>query len=69
MFLLNLLLLIFFPHPAFAADEFQITQNIQYQIDTSGNANVSQEIELTNNFPKFIPKNIKLVFLLPIFKI
>jgi hypothetical protein len=56
MFLLNLILFLFFPQPAFAADEFQINQNIQYQIDVSGNANVSQEIQLTNNFSEIYPK-------------
>jgi len=56
MFLLNLFLFLFLPHPAFAADEFQVNQSIQYQIDTSGNATVSQEIQLTNNISQIYPK-------------
>jgi len=56
MFLLNLFLFLFLPHPVFAADEFQVNQNIQYQIDTSGNATVSQEIQLTNNISQIYPK-------------
>jgi transglutaminase-like putative cysteine protease len=60
MFLLNLLFLLLFPRPVFAADEFQVNQNTQYQIDLSGNANVSQEIELTNNYSQIYPKEYQI---------
>lgn len=49
MFLFFFLLLLF-PFPARAADEFKITQNILYSVNSTGTANVRQEINLTNNF-------------------
>ncbi|MFA6361698.1 MAG: hypothetical protein WCX33_02740, partial [Candidatus Shapirobacteria bacterium] len=56
MFLLNLFLFLLLPKTVFAADEFQINQNTKYQIDLYGNANVFQEIQLTNNLSQIYPK-------------
>jgi len=60
MFLINLLILLFFPKSVLAADEFNVSQKIQYQIDISGNAIVSQQIELTNNLSQIYPKEYQI---------
>lgn len=64
MFLTLLLIFFsFFTKPAYAADEFAITQNINYHIDTSGNALVNQEVTLTNNYSEIYPKEYQIKLL------
>lgn len=42
--------------PVFAANEFVTKEKISYMVDTSGNASVNQEIELTNQLPDIYAK-------------
>jgi len=60
MFWLSLILFFLFPKSIFAADEFNVSQQIKYQITNSGNASVSQHIELTNNFSQIYPKEYQI---------
>ncbi len=55
------LLFFIFTHPVFAQNDFNISQNIQYQLDLSGNAQVTQEIELTNNLSQIYPKEYQAI--------
>ena len=59
-FLVLIIFLLSFPKIIFAADEFDISQQIKYQIDTSGNATVTQHIELTNNYSQIYPKEYQI---------
>jgi len=62
MFLFFLISFLFFPvNPANAADEFKTQQKINYQIDNQGNAIVSQEIQLINNFSEIYPTIYQLI--------
>ena len=36
--------------PAFATDEFSVTQNVDYTVNQSGDGEVAQRIDITNNF-------------------
>jgi len=66
MFLLFLLsFFIFSLNPVKAADEFKTNQKINYQIDNQGNAIVSQEIELINNFSEIYPTTYQLTLSTP----
>ncbi len=60
MFYLFLILFFLIPKSIFAANEFNISQQIQYQIDNSGNATVTQQIELTNNYSQIYPKEYQI---------
>ncbi|MEK7527793.1 MAG: transglutaminase domain-containing protein [Patescibacteria group bacterium] len=42
--------------PAFATDEFSVTQNVDYTVNQSGDGEVAQRIDITNNFSQFVPK-------------
>lgn len=55
-----ILLFSFFTKPAFAANEFNISQNFTYTVEESGNAFVNQEVKLTNNFSEIYPKEYQL---------
>lgn len=58
-----LVLIIFFlisPNIIFANDEFDISQQIKYQINESGSALVTQHIELTNNYSQIYPKEYQI---------
>jgi len=56
MFLLCFLITFFFSTtPVLAKSDFNVNQNIQYQLDENGNAQVLQEIELTNNLSQIYP--------------
>jgi len=57
---LTLLLALFFPRNTFSADEFTTSQTTKYQIDTTGNALVSQQIEITNNFSQIYAKEYEI---------
>ena len=62
MFLLFLIsFLLFSVNPANATDEFKTQQKINYQIDNQGNAIVSQEVQLINNFSEIYPTIYQLI--------
>jgi hypothetical protein len=48
--------LILFTKSSCAIEEFNITRNISYTIDQRGNAQVYQDVELTNNLSEIYPK-------------
>jgi hypothetical protein len=59
-FLALIIFLLSFPKVIFAADEFDISQQIRYQINESGQATVTQHIELTNNYSQIYPKEYQI---------
>lgn len=59
-YFLFLLFYIFTPQ-IFAQNDFNISQNIQYQFDSDGNAQVTQEIELINNLSQVYPKEYQAI--------
>jgi len=62
MFLLCLFIFHFiFTRPIFANSNFIINQNIQYQLDIEGNAQVTQEIEIINNLSQVYPKEYQAI--------
>ena len=56
------LLFLFFTlsSPVLANQDFNLNQNITYQIDNQGNAIVTQESELINNYSEIFPKNYQI---------
>jgi transglutaminase-like putative cysteine protease len=60
MWLIIFLLFFLFCPKIFATNEFNISQQIQYQIDTFGNAVVTQQVELTNNYSQIYPKEYQI---------
>ncbi len=56
LFFLSLFLSLFSVKPAYAAGEFNAVQTINYTIDNNGDASVSQDIELSNNYSEIYPK-------------
>lgn len=46
--------------PTFANQEFNLQQNITYQVDNQGNAYVTQESQLINNYSEIFPKNYQM---------
>lgn len=60
-----ILLFLVSTHQVFAQNEFNIKQNIQYQLDINGDAQVTQEIELINNLSQVYPKEYQLVISSP----
>lgn len=58
--LLGLLLLILSPSPAIAVDEFNLTQEIQFQIDQKGNSRTIENTTITNNFSQIYLKEYKI---------
>lgn len=63
--LLTLLLVIFafsilFPIPSQALNDFSIQENINYLIDNNGQADVSHQINITNNFSQIYPKEYQI---------
>lgn len=64
MFLLSLLFSFFFnPIPALAVDDFTIDQTINYSISKTGDANVSHEVTLINNFSEIYPKEYQITLI------
>jgi len=53
--LLLLFFSLFFTKAAYAADTFQLNQNIIYAVDQNGKASVEQDMTLTNNMPEVYP--------------
>lgn len=60
MWLIIFLFFFFFCPKIYAADEFSVSQKIQYQIDINGNASVIQDVELKNNFSQIYPKEYQI---------
>jgi hypothetical protein len=60
MWLIIFLFLFLFCPKTYAANEFNISQQIEYQIDVSGNATVTQQIELVNNYSQIYPKEYQI---------
>jgi len=52
---------IFSLNPVKAANEFKTQQKITYQINNQGNATVTQEVQLINNYSEIYPTNYQLV--------
>jgi len=61
LFLCLFLLFFISTHPVFAENDFNISQNIEYQLDIDGNAQVTQEIELINNLSQVYPKEYQAI--------
>ncbi|MBP8591366.1 transglutaminase domain-containing protein [Candidatus Shapirobacteria bacterium] len=59
-FLISLLALVFFPSSVLAAGEFGLSQNITYQFDQNGNAQVSQEVTLENKLANIYAAQYKI---------
>jgi len=59
-FIVFLFSLFLSPTKIFAADEFSVSQQIQYQIDSSGNSTAIQDVELKNNFSQIYPKEYQI---------
>lgn len=49
-----------FPLPSLAVNDFTIQENISYLIDGNGQANVSHQINITNNFSQIYPKEYQI---------
>lgn len=60
MFLIFIFLFSFFTKPAFAANEFNVNENITYNVEKNGSASVNQEINLVNNLSEIYPKEFQL---------
>lgn len=59
MFLIFLFIFLFlsFQKPVFATPEFNLNQEITYQINQQGNALVKQKLSLINNYSEIYPRN------------
>ncbi|MFA6007978.1 MAG: transglutaminase domain-containing protein [Candidatus Shapirobacteria bacterium] len=55
-----LLLFLLFTKPVLATNDFDIKENITYSIDLSGQASVTHQINITNNFSQIYPQNYQL---------
>lgn len=60
MLLILLILFLSITSPIFASQEFTLNQKINYQIDNQGNAFVTQESELINNYSEIYPQNYQI---------
>lgn len=60
MLLILLFLFLSLSTTVFASQEFTVNQKINYQIDNQGNAYVTQESELINNYSEIYPQNYKI---------
>ena len=58
MFLL--LFLLFFTKPVLAVNDFSVQENISYLVDNSGQADVTHQINITNNFSQIYPQDYQL---------
>lgn len=57
MFLIFLLIFFIFQSPVFATQEFNLSQEITYQINQYGDASVKQKLKLVNNYSEIYPEN------------
>lgn len=60
MLIILLILFLSLSTPVFANQEFTLNQKINYQIDNQGNAFVTQESELVNNYSEIYPQNYQI---------
>lgn len=60
-YLLATILFLFKSNFAYATSEFTIQKIIKYQFDSVGNAQVTQDIKLTNNYSVIYPKEYQLI--------
>lgn len=60
-FFFLLLLFSIFTRSVLAKNDFIVNQNITYQLDINGNAQVTQEIELVNNLSQVYPKEYQII--------
>ena len=55
-----LFILFIFKNPVQAANDFTITQNIEYLVNTSGQATVTHQVNITNNFSQIYPNEYRI---------
>lgn len=60
MSFLILFLFFFLPKTVLAVNDFDIQENITYDIDNNGQGNVTHQINITNNFSQIYPENYEL---------
>lgn len=60
-YLLTTILFLFKSNLVYATSEFTIQKNIDYQFDSLGNAQVTQDIKLINNYSVIYPKEYQLI--------
>ncbi len=60
MFILILLFFVCFPISVQATNEFKISQNILYSVNSSGVAVVSEDVDLTNNYSQIYAKQYQI---------
>lgn len=60
MFFWLIFIFFIFKNPVVAADDFTITQNIEYLLNTSGQATVSHQVNITNNFSQIYPNEYRI---------
>jgi len=60
MLIILLILFLSISTPVFANQEFTLNQKINYQIDNQGNAFVTQNSELINNYSEIYPQNYQI---------
>jgi len=49
-----------FPHPSYALSDFTINENIEYLLTLSGQATVTHQINITNNYSQIYPKEYQI---------
>jgi hypothetical protein len=60
MFFWLLLIFFLFKTPTFAVSDFSIDENIEYLLGSSGQATVTHQINITNNFSQIYPKEYQI---------
>lgn len=55
-----LIFLFLFSIPSYAANDFSINENIEYLVNSSGQASVTHQINITNNFSQIYPKEYQI---------
>lgn len=61
MFLLIFILALFFPGITYANNEFDVVQNVSYELSLQGDAKVSHDISLTNKISQIYAKEYQIV--------
>lgn len=60
LFCLLLLPLLIFKTPVLAEKDFNITENIEYFVNSQGNATVTHQVQIINNFSQIYPKEYQI---------
>jgi hypothetical protein len=60
LLIISLFTSLFFANNTHAMDEFSIKNNLSYEVNQTGDANVTQKIELINNFSEIYPTEYKI---------